>query len=90
MSEAPAESGANQQQSAEQERHNVQNTPFGLGSLGGLAGMSGMGMGSANFMDMQQRMQQEVHYTSHAKTFYLAQYLNVVLFCYVKFSNFKC
>ena len=38
----------------------VGNTPFGLGSLGGLSGMAGMGMGSANFMDMQQRMQTEV------------------------------
>ncbi|KAL8570751.1 hypothetical protein ACOMHN_006901 [Nucella lapillus] len=35
-------------------------TPFGLGNLGGLAGISGLGMGSANFMDMQQRMQSEV------------------------------
>ena len=35
-------------------------TPFGLGSVGGLQGLSGMGMGSANFMDMQQRMQREV------------------------------
>ncbi|ELU14398.1 hypothetical protein CAPTEDRAFT_19493 [Capitella teleta] len=35
-------------------------TPFGLGSLGGLPGMSGMGVGSANFMDMQQRMQREM------------------------------
>ena len=35
-------------------------TPFGLGGLGGLSGLGNMGMGSANFMDMQQRMQQEV------------------------------
>ncbi|KAL5005433.1 hypothetical protein ScPMuIL_018889 [Solemya velum] len=35
-------------------------TPFGLGSLGGLAGMGNMGMGSANFMEMQQRMQREL------------------------------
>ncbi|XP_064608467.1 ubiquilin-1-like isoform X2 [Liolophura sinensis] len=35
-------------------------TPFGLGSLGGLQGLSGMGMGSANFMELQQRMQREM------------------------------
>jgi hypothetical protein len=35
-------------------------TPFGLGTLGGLSGLNGLGMGSANFMDLQQRMMQEV------------------------------
>ncbi len=35
-------------------------TPFGLGSMGGLPGMANLGMGSANFMEMQQRMQQEL------------------------------
>ncbi|CAH1797187.1 unnamed protein product [Owenia fusiformis] len=35
-------------------------TPFGLGNLGGLAGMEGLGMGGSNFMEMQQRMQQEL------------------------------
>ena len=39
---------------------NVANTPFGLGALGGLQGIGNMGMGSANFMEMQQRMQREV------------------------------
>lgn len=39
---------------------NVGNTPFNLGSLGGLAGMENMGMGSPNFAEMQQRMQREV------------------------------
>jgi ubiquilin len=32
-------------------------TPFGLGSLGGLSGLSNLGMGSANFMEMQQQIQ---------------------------------
>ena len=35
-------------------------TPFGLGSLGGLPGAANLGMGSANFMEMQQRLQQEM------------------------------
>ena len=34
--------------------------PFGLGAMGGLAGMSNLGMGSANFMEMQQRMSSEL------------------------------
>ncbi|KAK7116329.1 ubiquilin-1-like [Littorina saxatilis] len=38
----------------------VSQSPFGLGSMGGLPGISGMGMGSANFMEMQQRMQREL------------------------------
>jgi len=41
-------------------RPDVSATPFGLGSLGGLAGVGDIGMGSANFMEMQQRMQREV------------------------------
>ncbi|XP_013395143.1 ubiquilin-1 [Lingula anatina] len=39
---------------------NVSNTPFNLGSMGGLPGLGGLGMGSSNFMDMQQRMQREL------------------------------
>ncbi|GAB1600552.1 ubiquilin-1-like isoform X1 [Argonauta hians] len=39
---------------------NIGVTPFGLGSLGGLAGLGNLGMGSANFMEMQQRMQREL------------------------------
>ncbi|XP_063224696.1 ubiquilin-1 [Bacillus rossius redtenbacheri] len=35
-------------------------TPFGLGSLGGLVGLESLGMGSANFMELQQRMQREL------------------------------
>lgn len=39
---------------------NIGATPFGIGSLGGLAGLGNLGMGSANFMEMQQRMQREL------------------------------
>lgn len=39
---------------------NVGQSPFGLGGFGGIAGMGNLGMGSANFMEMQQRMQREL------------------------------
>lgn len=35
-------------------------TPFNLGFLGGLAGLESLGMGSANFMELQNRMQSEL------------------------------
>lgn len=35
-------------------------TPFGLGAMGGLSGLSSLGLGSANFMDLQQKMMREV------------------------------
>lgn len=35
-------------------------SPFGLGSLGGLPGLESLGLGSANFIDMHQRMQREL------------------------------
>lgn len=35
-------------------------TPFNLGNLGGLAGLESLGMGSVNFMDLQNRMQTEL------------------------------
>ncbi|XP_043259628.1 ubiquilin-4 [Colletes gigas] len=35
-------------------------SPFGLGSLGGLLGLESLGLGSANFIDLQQRMQREL------------------------------
>ncbi|XP_015120612.1 ubiquilin-1 [Diachasma alloeum] len=35
-------------------------SPFGLGGLGGLAGLENLGLGSANFVDLQQRMQREL------------------------------
>ncbi|KAL4710932.1 hypothetical protein ACJJTC_017897 [Scirpophaga incertulas] len=34
-------------------------TPFGLNSLGGLAGLESLGLGQSTFMDLQARMQQE-------------------------------
>lgn len=34
--------------------------PFGLGSFGGLQGLGNMGMGSQNFMEMQQQMQRQM------------------------------
>lgn len=39
---------------------NPSQTPFGLGGIGGLPGMSNIGLGSANFMEMQQRMQEGI------------------------------
>ncbi|XP_043683712.1 ubiquilin-1 [Vespula pensylvanica] len=35
-------------------------SPFGLGSLGGLMGLESLGLGSANFIDLQQRLQREL------------------------------
>ncbi|XP_014238370.1 ubiquilin-1 [Trichogramma pretiosum] len=35
-------------------------SPFGLGGLGGLAGLDSLGLGSTNFMELQQRMQREL------------------------------
>ncbi|XP_059478939.1 ubiquilin-1 isoform X2 [Neocloeon triangulifer] len=35
-------------------------TPFGLGGMGGLGGLEGLGLGSQNFVELQQRMQQEL------------------------------
>ncbi|XP_033322637.1 ubiquilin isoform X2 [Megalopta genalis] len=35
-------------------------SPFGLGSLGGLVGLESLGLGSANFIDLQQSMQREL------------------------------
>ncbi|XP_023244571.1 ubiquilin-1-like isoform X1 [Centruroides sculpturatus] len=34
--------------------------PFGLDSVGGLSGLNNLGMGSANFMELQQRMQNQL------------------------------
>merc|ERR1712213_115470 len=53
-----ASQGSQQQQSTPQQpQGNPSQTPFGLGGVGGLSGMSNIGLGSANFMEMQQRMQ---------------------------------
>lgn len=38
----------------------VSATPFNLGGMGGLAGLENLGMGSSNFVELQQRMQQEL------------------------------
>merc|ERR1719244_2509135 len=35
-------------------------SPFGLGGFGGIPGLGNLGMGSANFMEMQQRMQRDL------------------------------
>jgi len=48
------------QQQQQENRGNLSQTPFGLGGLGGLPGMSNLGLGSANFMEMQQRMQEGI------------------------------
>jgi len=57
-------SANNQQQSngtqQQMPRGNPGQTPFGLGGIGGLPGMSNIGLGSANFMEMQQRMQEGI------------------------------
>lgn len=44
------------------QRHqaDISASPFGLGSLGGLVGLESLGLGSANFIDLQQRMQREL------------------------------
>jgi ubiquilin len=39
---------------------NIAASPFGLGGLGGLSGLGQLGMGSANFMETQQRVQREL------------------------------
>lgn len=41
-------------------------SPFGLGSLGGLGGLENLGLGSANFVELQQRMQRELLTNSEA------------------------
>ncbi|EGI61056.1 PREDICTED: ubiquilin-1 [Acromyrmex echinatior] len=46
--------------SASRPQANVNASPFGLGSLGGLMGLESLGLGSANFIDLQQRMQREL------------------------------
>lgn len=38
----------------------VNASPFGLGGLGGLGGLESLGLGSGNFMELQQRMQREL------------------------------
>lgn len=52
----------NQQESNQNQRPqaNISASPFGLGSLGGLVGLESLGLGTANMIDLQQRMQQEL------------------------------
>ena len=38
----------------------ISQSPFGLGGFGGIPGLGNLGMGSANFMEMQQRMQRDL------------------------------
>uniref|UniRef100_A0A8B9WVL7 Ubiquilin 2 n=1 Tax=Bos mutus grunniens TaxID=30521 RepID=A0A8B9WVL7_BOSMU len=38
----------------------TQSNPFGLGSLGGLAGLSSLGLSSTNFSELQNQMQQQL------------------------------
>ncbi|KAK3606281.1 hypothetical protein CHS0354_037958 [Potamilus streckersoni] len=58
--ETSAASSSSTSPQTTQQPPNINATPFGLGALGGLPGMGSLGMGSANFMEMQQRMQREV------------------------------
>lgn len=53
------------------ETPNLSQTPFGLGGLGGLAGLGNLGMGSHNFMEMQQNMQREVSYLRTYQWWYI-------------------
>jgi len=39
---------------------NIPSSPFGLGGFGGIPGLGNLGMGSANFLEMQQRMQRDL------------------------------
>ncbi|XP_071054787.1 ubiquilin-1 [Onthophagus taurus] len=38
----------------------ISQTPFSLGSMGGLSGLDALGLGSTNFMDLQSRLQSEL------------------------------
>lgn len=59
---APATSPTPTTQSSTQAQSppNIQASPFGLGGFGGIPGLGNLGMGSANFMEMQQRMQRDL------------------------------
>lgn len=54
---------SNQSQESQQTQRlqaDISASPFGLSSLGGLVGLESLGLGSANFIDLQQRMQHEL------------------------------
>lgn len=57
-----ARTPSNQSQDSTPQRNqaDISASPFGLGSLGGLVGLESLGLGSANFIDLQQRMQREL------------------------------
>lgn len=38
----------------------ISQTPYGFGTIGGLAGLESLGMGAANFMELQNRLQTEL------------------------------
>ncbi|KYM97959.1 PREDICTED: ubiquilin-1 [Cyphomyrmex costatus] len=59
---APRTAATNQEPNnpASRPQADVSASPFGLGSLGGLMGLESLGLGSANFIDLQQRMQREL------------------------------
>ncbi|XP_014484053.1 PREDICTED: ubiquilin-1 isoform X1 [Dinoponera quadriceps] len=59
---APRSAATSNQESTSTSRPqaDVNASPFGLGSLGGLMGLEYLGLGSANFIDLQQRMQREL------------------------------
>ncbi|KOX77749.1 Ubiquilin-1 [Melipona quadrifasciata] len=49
-----------QDSTSQRSQADVNASPFGLGSLGGLVGLASLGSGSTNFIDLQQRMQREL------------------------------
>lgn len=53
---APRESEAG----AQRPPADITKTPFGIGAIGGLVGLESLGMGSAHFMELQNRMQTEL------------------------------
>lgn len=53
---APRESEGGQQRPPA----DISKTPFGFAGIGGLVGLESLGMGSANFMELQNRMQTEL------------------------------
>ncbi|KOC66309.1 Ubiquilin-1 [Habropoda laboriosa] len=46
--------------SSQRSQADISASPFGLGSLGGLVGLASLGLGSTNFIDLQQHMQREL------------------------------
>ncbi|XP_066600256.1 ubiquilin-1 [Prorops nasuta] len=53
-------SNQTQDSTATRAQADINASPFGLGSLGGVVGLESLGLGSANFIDLQQRMQREL------------------------------